>query len=320
MKQVSGQVNWAKNVDENFKSIEEEFQNENNRIGVLEKNIQNPNLLINSNFASVSLVNQRGFTEYTHVAGYTIDMWKTDSAGGTDVKISLEMDCVKLESTGVVSGAFSDFRQLFENVGNIKGKKITTTIDYEASANAVYNFYADGFSKGNTIGDGVRKKESFTYTYGINPNQVFNIRLFRDLTNSVGDYIKIYSIKVELGEVATHFVDDDPATKLAKCQRYLQKLDTNVHLRMAAYGPSILYFNTISLPTRMRVVPTFAYQLTEGSDYSVQSTNILLNTGFSLSIGSDGSKDLFILANKTSHGLVDGSLKFLKPILISAEI
>lgn len=245
---VLGEDLWHEKINANNEEIEQ-------RLVSAKNNNFKFNIFINANFSSNSLVNQRGQTSYTEANGYTIDMWKLVNGVNTNVQLDVETDNIKIISTGVGSGAYTDFTQLLENRQFYKDKTITVTIDYLISTNAKVSFRADGLPLQERTGDGLRYKESFTFTYTDILNNMFTVRLNRDTTNNVGDYIKIFSIKAELGEVATPFFDDDPATKINKCQRYLQKISKGFY--RATQVTSAIFF-TIPIKT-MRISPILIY-------------------------------------------------------------
>ena len=66
--------------------------------------------------------------------------------------------------------------------------------------------------------------------------------------------VDIYGSKLELGEIATPIIPADPATELAKCQRYYQIRSTND-------------IDPVDLRPSMRATPTDIKQVTGGYAY-----------------------------------------------------
>ena len=178
-----------------------------------------PNLLINPEFT----VNQRGGTSYS--GGYTVDRWcvyngKVEVGGG---HITLEAQ----DASNVAS-----LRQTIENSSRLAGKTVTFSVDWDilnaGSRCCLQLKYNNEWSQ----------QVLFTET-GRNINAV-TVQLPAELTTPVEAAImihtpadagvvgraKLYSAKLETGTAATEHGAADPASELAKCQRYYQLRST----------------------------------------------------------------------------------------------
>lgn len=189
------------------------------------------NILINSNFRQSELVNQRGQTVYNS-AGYCLDMWRLYNAGTAVGQVELLKECIKISPTILGSGNYSELEQLIENPTEYAGKTITVTVDFEASSGAYVGLNIGDEYRISGFGSGVRTKQSFTTIYD-GYNVIIGFKIFNDLSNNLNDYLKIYNVKLELGEISTPFVDDDRATKLAKCQYYFERVQGSAGLYFA---------------------------------------------------------------------------------------
>ncbi|WP_419244294.1 hypothetical protein ACN08P_23060 (plasmid) [Photobacterium leiognathi subsp. mandapamensis] len=76
----------------------------------------------------------------------------------------------------------------------------------------------------------------------------------------------IGEMKLEVGSKATPFVPDDPATNLAKCQRYYFKCFNYYSPRSYNVGGSFRHILTVNLPVSMRAAPAVSYKCALGSD------------------------------------------------------
>lgn len=114
---------------------------------------------------------------------------------------------------------------------------------------------------------------------------------------------KVSWAKLEKGTKATVFVYPNPALELAKCQRYLQKLNSYEAIRAAYVHPNYIDFG-IPTPVTMRAG---AISLTGTAEiYPFPITTAV--TGFELSIVTYAQNQLRLRATKTGHGLADSVL------------
>ena len=175
-------------------------------------------------------VNQRGLAAY-HSSGYTVDRWKIVDAtwceplSGGGMKITASENSSDIPARAV---------QVVENAAALAGKKCTiscevlsTTAANSAIFLAMYNSDGKGTYKGKTgLSAGVNQ-----YTADIPADttaiQVWLIGADTRVGDEAGMYTEFAWAKLESGSLATPFVPPDPATELAKCQRYYQMRTTN---------------------------------------------------------------------------------------------
>ncbi|MFV0520352.1 MAG: hypothetical protein ACK5LY_08780, partial [Lachnospirales bacterium] len=103
-------------VDYELKNIVDSNSTLEKRVKVVENNISNPNLLINSNFKVSELINQRGATSYTEVC-YCVDMWSKTT--GT---IDLTGEYVKINSLSRLTTGVENYKEL-------RGKTLTLSVN-----------------------------------------------------------------------------------------------------------------------------------------------------------------------------------------------
>lgn len=181
--------------------------------------LSNPNLLINPDFR----VNQRGQAEYT--SGYTVDRWYSPGkcsaapiSGG-----------VKLTSTVTASSTTHAFWQDFEfplppgkytlslKAADVTGVWAARIRTVTAAGDYVDSYYTPRLQAGiNSVTVDLSDSEYISaVSVGFNKG------------TEAGNSLKLAWAKLESGSLATPFVPPDPATELAKCQRYYQMRTTN---------------------------------------------------------------------------------------------
>lgn len=222
---VKNQMNWHDNVNNNFSKIKGHADEVENKL----ENLYNPNLLINSNFKISKLINQRGETNYTYGGnGYKFDQFLLTTSA-LETQTSLDLTGTNVKWLRTVQTSVSDTRsylfQRLENSAEFAGKTLTLTVRAKVTAGHTTHLH---ISNGvGAIEDatkayvGTGEYEVMTYTRYIHPEVTFIHVGISDFTNEPFE-VEIDYMKLELGEVSTPFVDDDQATKLLKCQRYLQ--------------------------------------------------------------------------------------------------
>lgn len=211
-------IDKISNLGDNFSDI---IDNISDRTTSLETNLYNPNLLFNSNFKVSNLINQRGQTSYT-TNGYTFDMWRLGKS--LDGQLDLTDTKMKFKFNSRVSNGYFNLFQYIENYKELQGKTVTLSVK-------VKNLTGEGYMRSNIQTDNKPNYNAW-YVYKGDVNTLTRtVKLPENITDSlfVSVYVndsmndwEIEYIKLEIGENATPFVDDDPATKVAKCQRYLQ--------------------------------------------------------------------------------------------------
>ena len=211
--------------------------------------VSNPNLLINYDFA----VNQRGQTEYT-ASGYTIDRWQISASA----KLTPHDGYITFEST--VDKATPPLYQKCENPTALSGKTVTLSFDCDLktegawiSVQAVTNGSWNPYLPVQFTNTGRSVKSTVINL----PDNLTDLRValvIHGTDDAPLAAVDIYGAKLELGELATPIIPSDPATELAKCQRYYQIRTTN-DIDPADLRPS------------MRSTPTDIKQVTGGYAY-----------------------------------------------------
>lgn len=170
--------------------------------------VSNPNLLINPDFA----VNQRG--QNTYSAGYTVDCWKLFGSASATVNSG---GSVTFASDGT---EWAELRQTIE-------KGLSERLDGKIlSLSAV----VDGVLYCGTSAEPFDKTKNYTplsidcgdFSISLRNIPTNQNSLFARIGSSKEVNIIIEFIKLEIGGEATLFNPPDPATELAKCQRYYQ--------------------------------------------------------------------------------------------------
>lgn len=181
----------------------------------------NPNLLINPDFA----VNQRGQAEYT-ASGYTVDRWQITASS----KLTPHDGYVTFEST--VSKATPPLYQKYENHAVLSGKTVTLSFDCDiktAGAWISVQAVANGSWTPSPPVQITETGRSVKSTVINLPDNLTDLRValvIHGTDSAPLAAVDIYGAKLELGEIATPIVPADPATELAKCQRYYQLRST----------------------------------------------------------------------------------------------
>lgn len=162
-------------------------------------------------------VNQRGLSEYS--TGYTVDRWyiSTDKC-----KAAPESDGIRLTATAALTSNTHAFWQNIEfplapgkytlslNVLEVSGVWSARIRTVNASGDYVDSYYTSALHEGvNKVSVDLSEGEYISaVSVGINKG------------TEAGNSLKLAWVKLEVGDGATPFVPPDPATELAKCQRY----------------------------------------------------------------------------------------------------
>ena len=214
----------------------------------------NPNILINSNFK----INQRGKSSYSGTLhGLTLDRWHTNReycvVTPMDDYVHLEIPGANL--TGTNEGIF----QLIENPERYGGKTLTVSAKLRSNCGrAVARIYyeTESIKGAHYISqyDILKAEEWQVLTVtGVIPEGVTKLSVEIMVLNGDGTdaYVDAEWIKLEEGGTPTPYTIPDPATELAKCQRYYQ-------IRSAGDIPAV------DLRPVMRITPTVT-QLSDGN-------------------------------------------------------
>ncbi len=322
---VSDIENRTSNVEQRSTDLENRATDVENKASVLENNLYNPNLLINSNFKTSELVNQRGESYYNALNAYSIDMWKLISDNNA---VGLELSGEYTKMIGSPNITYFNMVQIIENMNELYKNKITLSAMVRANVEDAY------VRIGFTVGGGLKN-------YYIKANEWTKIECTSNSTlgeNSCpylqinGDYeLEIQYFKMEVGEIATAFIDDDMATKLAKCQRYLQVFNnkTSGYLVLAngECRTDSHVILTMDIP-HMRIAPTLIYRDLEDfrlTDYINGSMSYKIPTTLGLAYGDAKLGKLGINAYSTGFTVGNSTaLQFFNIegsyLLLSAEL
>ena len=169
-------------------------------------------------------VNQRGLSEYS--TGYTVDRWyiSTDKC-----KAAPESDGIRLTATAALTSNTHAFWQNIEfplapgkytlslNVLEVSGVWAARIRTVTAAGDYVDSYYTLALREGvNKVSVDLPDGEYISaVSIGFNKG------------TEAGNSLKLAWAKLESGSLATPFVPPDPATELAKCQRYYQMRTTN---------------------------------------------------------------------------------------------
>lgn len=194
------------------------------------------NLLDNANFR----INQRGKSEYTG-SGYTVDRWSIN--GGVLVAAD---DGIVITNNGTSTVRFRQNAEL--NYSDVKG----STVALSAKSNGMVYKQSGIIPQSCPTGNDVAIINLKVGDCSINFNYSPSTNTFYAYAAIPKDCsINISWIKLECGSIATPFFPPDPATELARCQRYYQIRSTG---DIAA----------VDMRPTMRVTPTVT-QLADGN-------------------------------------------------------
>ena len=169
-------------------------------------------------------VNQRGQNEYS--TGYTVDRWyiSTDKC-----KAAPETNGIRLTATATLTSNTHAFWQNLEfppaggeytlslNVPEVSGAWSARIRTVNASGDYVDSYYTSYLHTGvNKMSVNLPEGEYISaVSIGFNKG------------TEAGNSLKLAWVKLEAGSAATPFVPPNPATELAKCQRFYQIRTTN---------------------------------------------------------------------------------------------
>ena len=169
-------------------------------------------------------VNQRGQNEYS--TGYTVDRWyiSTDKC-----KAAPETNGIRLTATATLTSNTHAFWQ------NIEFPLAPGKYTLSLKAADVTGVWAARIRTVTAAGDYVDSYYTPRLQAGINSvtvdlsdsEYISAVSIGFNKGNEAGNSLKLAWAKLEGGSLATPFVPPDPATELAKCQRYYQVRTTN---------------------------------------------------------------------------------------------
>lgn len=271
----------------------------------------NPNLLINPDFR----INQRGSTSYSS-AGYSVDGWKfytngSGNSGSYDAKTHVLSGSV-LDTDGY----YANMQQYIEEPARFAGKVMTLSASMlELNKPALIQVWR---TEGTTL-TGVAAT-----SYNLEPDKVLTFTMPSDLTETskictvlqTRGSVKLNWAKLEQGSIATPFCPPDPATELAKCQRYAMTLESLTRFHSTLCNDNVIDF-FIPTSTTLRTTPTIP---TDGVSMRVRDAKNHSYTGFSLIVLNVSSNGFVIRATKENHGLTEAILEIPNRLIISAEL
>ena len=178
-------------------------------------NLSNPNLLINGDIQ----IWQRG-TSFERISGkYTADRWLYDTPGkasGFNGKIEKIANGLKLTQLDGLSMNHK-LRYLMEVLESLQGQKLTLTLKYKTNKVFGVSFLGNNLA---TVADSNVNTLKATGLYS-GDFELFSIATYNNTDTSM--FLELYSVKVELGEIATPLSPRSYGEELALCQRYYEK-------------------------------------------------------------------------------------------------
>ena len=169
-------------------------------------------------------VNQRGQNEYS--TGYTVDRWyiSTDKC-----KAAPETNGIRLTATATLTSNTHAFWQ------NIEFPLAPGKYTLSLKAADVTGVWAARIRTVTAAGDYVDSYYTLALREGVNKvsvdlpdgEYISAVSIGFNKGTEAGNSLKLAWAKLEGGSLATPFVPPDPATELAKCQRYYQMRTTN---------------------------------------------------------------------------------------------
>ena len=207
----------------------------------------NPNLLIDSDFR----INQRAETSYS-TAGYTVDGWKLFSTvSGSLGSVAVSDDGVTLTGGDNAMDAYL-CQFLEDSYGNkFAGKTVTVSFEVENVTGLGICVAQYGRSESSNLFARVTSDGIYAVTGVWEPLSITNRHALMFYNRDAYSSAKIKWVKLEIGSISSPFCPPDPATELAKCQRYYQIRSTGD-------------IAEVDLRPSMRATPTIT-QLSDGN-------------------------------------------------------
>lgn len=262
--------------------------------------LSNPNILINPDFK----INQRNIKTVTTTDGtqkYTVDRWKTFQRTTDSITITTALSTGK--ASGITLRASNEcwvLGQYTENFSDYAGKTVTVSAKIKRMTGIWRVFVSDTDSNYHifdfwNITDGIIKG---TCMIGANPTRLLTCFHFLGSVSPGGEVtptgsgeISVEWIKLEVGDTATAYMLPEPATELAKCQRYY-------------FDSGLIYYDfprktmEFFFPVTMRAIPTVyvsgeeyeingeyvsSFLLTENECAYLNKSGIRTNLGYAVS-------------------------------------
>ena len=235
-----------------------------------------PNLLINPDFK----INQRGKTEYS-ASGYTVDRWQISN----NARLTPHDGYITFEST--VDKATPPLFQKIENPTALSGKTVTLSFDCDLKTEGAW-ISVQAVTNGSwnpsvpvPLTDTGRSVKSTIINLPDNLTDLRVALIIHSTDSAPLATVDIYGAKLELGEIATPIVPADPATELAKCQRYYVEFNPyncaycNVGVGTGwTNNRAAIYLTT---PVPMRGLDTKVPTLSVSGSWAVTNNNVPAN-------------------------------------------
>ena len=274
--------------------------------------LSNPNLLINPDFS----INQRGANTYS-TRGYSADRWIL-SVIGTGNTGSYNADTHEIISNiKDTDGFYASMQQHIENPSRFAGMEMTFSANITAlDKTSLIQVWRTENGVTTSIAVTPYNTETEKILNFVMPDDLTEASKIRIILQTRGNAVLNWA-KLELGSVATPFLPPDPATELAKCQRYLFVLPQWSRWRMCEYTSKFLRFE-IPTPIKMRIKPT----LINSENFVIRSIDIVNELdGFTYEADNYAGNELLIKAIKDSHDITDGVIVASNGnVLLSAEL
>lgn len=255
--------------------------------------LSNPNLLINEDFQ----IWQRG-TSFERISNkYTADRWLYDTPGkgsGFNGKIEKTVNGLKLTQLDGLSMSHR-FRYLMEVAESLKGKKLTLTLEYKANKVFGVSFLGNDLV---TVADSNVNTIKSTGVYG-GDLELFSVATYNNADTSM--FLELYSVKLELGEIATPLSPRPYGEELALCQRYYEKSYKTEDIVGTSTRASIVFSNAYTTNAIQDIF--FKEKKRIAPNIKIWSRNGTLNTISLSGTGADFSLVNPLQANENSFGL-----------------
>ena len=210
-------------------------------------------------------VNQRTAMEYTG-AGYTADRWYNMGAFRVTLQdVGMKIECILPSNR--------NFWQPIENPSRLFNKQVTASILIAECYGTGHLALVQGSSQLKSVSFSSPGLYSFTYDV---PPSLTHME-FKMGVETIGDYIVVKAVKLELGPVQTlahkegdNWVLNDPppnyALELTKCQRYYVGL-CGTTLFDLTVGPNKYFITNVRFPVEMRATPAVTIYSNANKDY-----------------------------------------------------
>lgn len=200
-----------------------------------------PNLLINPDFA----INQRGADEYSGTAGYCVDRWYRNA----EASVSITDTGIGLSYSGTSNPSIY---QKIDNCTRLLGKQITFSAIVGGEVLSCTGTVPDTLT--NSVVCFARIDKGTSAPSSSDPHiRVQCVESMNAIICVLNNVTECSWAKLELGSVATPFVPPDPATELAKCQRYYQRLHgVNAIFASVFIGGATTAYTIIPIATMRR--------------------------------------------------------------------